>query len=248
MASSIFFRTSLAAIMALVSFANSNPVSYAQVTGGERTTMSLIDQAIRTGDFGRAAALLQKPAESGNSEAQYRLGSLYRSGRGVSQDEALAFKWMKAAAERNHANAQFNLAKMYLAGRGAAPDANQAKSWLQKAASHGNDEAAKLLAELSTRRTIESGASNSTPSPVPPGTRNAGKVEILPQRGPPAARQADRAEILDAAWRGQTDVVKKLIASGVGIAATDDDGNTALSLAALSGKLQTVDTDYRVSR
>jgi TPR repeat protein len=79
--------------------------SFAQATSGENATMSPVDQAVRTGDFGRAATLLRKLADAGNPEAQYRLASLYRTGRGVPQDDLLAFKWMKAAAERNHGSA-----------------------------------------------------------------------------------------------------------------------------------------------
>src|SRR6516162_8772412 len=147
MASHKLPRWLLLATIAPVAVVAGSAVSFAQATSDKGATMNAIDQAVRTGEFSRAATLLQKAAESGDAEAQYQLASLYRTGRGVPQDELLAFKWMKAAAEKNHKNAQFNLAKMYLAGRGAASDINQAKVWLQKSASHGNDEAAKLLAE-----------------------------------------------------------------------------------------------------
>ena len=95
-----------------------SPASFAQVTSDDTAIMNTIDRAIRTAEYAGAAIVLSKFAESRNSEAQYRLGSLYRIGRGVPQDDLLAFKWMKAAAEQNHANAQFNLAKT---------------SWIQKA-------------------------------------------------------------------------------------------------------------------
>src|SRR5215510_13474653 len=113
-------------------------VSFAQAPSDNSATIGAIDQAVRTGDFSRAATLLRKAAESGNAEAQYRLASIYRSGRGVPQDELLAFKWMKAAAEQNHRSAQFNVANMYLAGRGVASDMGLATVWLKKAASHGH--------------------------------------------------------------------------------------------------------------
>src|SRR5215471_2369657 len=135
-------RWLLFAAVAVPAVVAGSTVLFAQAASGESATMNVIDQAVRTGDFNRAAALLGKAAESGNAEAQYRLASLYRSGRGVPQDEPLAFKWMKAAAERNHVNAQFNLATMYLAGRGVAADISQATVWLKKAASRGHDEAA----------------------------------------------------------------------------------------------------------
>ena len=47
-----------------------------------------INSAVRAGQFDRAAAILRRAAEAGNAEAQYELASLYRSGRGVPQDDA----------------------------------------------------------------------------------------------------------------------------------------------------------------
>src|SRR6266436_4388709 len=169
--------------------------SFAQVTSDETVIMNTIDHAVRTREFDRAATVLRKFAESGNSEAQYRLASLYRIGRGVSQDDLLAFKWMKAAAEQNHANAQFNLARMYLAGRGAAPDVGSAKVWLRKAAAQQYDEATKLLVEISARRTVEANANEAPPRPT--------RIETSLQRGLATAPRNAAAEILDAAWRGQ---------------------------------------------
>ena len=53
-------------------------------------------------------------------EAIYQLASLYRVGRGVTQDDKQAFTWMRSAAEKGHLKAQYNVGKMYLAGRGTA--------------------------------------------------------------------------------------------------------------------------------
>src|SRR5258708_36649669 len=100
---------------------------------------------------------------SGKGQPTIWVASLYRIGRGVPQDDLLAFKWMKAAAEQNHASAQFNLARMYLAGRGAAPDVGSAKVWLRRAADQQYDEAAKLLAEISGRRTVEANPNEAAP-------------------------------------------------------------------------------------
>ena len=214
--------------------------SFAETTGGENAAMSPVDDAVRTGDFGRAATLLRKLAEAGNSEAQYRLASLYRTGRGVAQDDMLAFKWMKAAAERNHTNAQFNLAKMYLAGRGVTADAAVAKVWLQKAASRGNDDAAKLLAEGPARHQTEPAAPDSTQPLVPEPSRAPQKAGVSSQSGPAKDPRNQRTELLEAAQRGQTDALKKLMLAGASVSDRDDDGNTALSLAASAGRIDAV--------
>ena len=74
-----------------------------------RIVLVPVDQIVRAQDYDRAAAMLRKMAEQGNAEAQHRLAALYRIGRGVPQDDALAFKWMKAAADQGHVTAQFRL-------------------------------------------------------------------------------------------------------------------------------------------
>jgi TPR repeat protein len=225
-------RWLLVATVVLPAVVAGSAASFAQATSGESVAMSPVDQAVRTGDFGRAATLLRKLADAGNPEAQYRLASLYRTGRGVPQDDLLAFKWMKAAAEQNHGSAQFNLAKMYLSGRGVALDAAVAKVWLQKAASRGNDEAAKLLTEISAQRRIEPSAPKSIQAPSNGVARAPGKTETSSQPGSPKVSGDEREGVLEAAARGQTDALRKLISSGASISAKDDDGNTALLLAA----------------
>src|SRR5262245_9564609 len=106
----------------------------------QQSATAAADAALRAGAFDRAANLLQQQAKAGDAEAQYKLASLYRLGRGVEQDEAAAFRWMKLAAGQGHADAQLNLARMYLAGRGVAVDVAQARLWLAKAAAGGRGE------------------------------------------------------------------------------------------------------------
>src|SRR5260370_40774639 len=126
-------RWLLHAAAAFAAIVAGSATSCAQATGDEPVVMNAIDQAVRTGEFGRAAAVLRKFAESGNAEAQYRLASLYPIGRGAPPGGLSAFRWMEAAAEKNHANAPFNPAKMYLAGCRTADDVRSAKRWRQTA-------------------------------------------------------------------------------------------------------------------
>ena len=95
--------------------------------------------------------MLEPPARAGDREAQYRLGSLYRSGLGTRADDALAFKWMKQSAEKGHANAQYNLASMYLAGRGTSSDLDTAREWLRRSAAAGYQPAERLLGDIANR-------------------------------------------------------------------------------------------------
>src|SRR5262245_11876098 len=230
----------LTAAISLAAFTDGTVVSRAQ-GGGDSATTSAIDSAVRTGNFSQAASLLEKDAKAGNPEAQYQLASLYRSGRGVPQDDGLAFKWMKASADQGHKKAQFNLANMYLAGRGVARDVNHARTLLSKAAAQGHDEAAKLLATIASQRPTASTAPGSTTTAAkePSGSQSSTK-RPAPVPTQPATRNG-RPAILDAAWRGQDDAIRHLISTGADVMVRDDDGNTALALAAAAGKIAAVD-------
>ena len=105
------------------------------------------DAALRSGDFARAAKELAISANAGDPEAQFRLAGLYRSGRGVAQDDASAFKWIRAAAVQGHLEAQVQLGVLYQTGRGVGRDDKEARLWLAKAAERGSELAAKLLAK-----------------------------------------------------------------------------------------------------
>ena len=55
-------------------------------------------------------------AEQGDADAQYNLGAMYVTGRGVPQDDAEALRWYRLAAEQGNARAQLNLGVMYDTG------------------------------------------------------------------------------------------------------------------------------------
>ncbi len=62
--------------------------------------------ALEQGDFATAARHLQTAAQQGDPLAQYWLGRLYRSGRGVPQNAAAAHRWFAQAAAQGLAIAQ----------------------------------------------------------------------------------------------------------------------------------------------
>ena len=47
------------------------------------------------------------------TSAQFNLGAMYGTGRGVPQDDAEAVRWYRLAAEQGNADAQFNLGVVY---------------------------------------------------------------------------------------------------------------------------------------
>jgi TPR repeat protein len=71
----------------------------------------------------------------------FNLGVMYRSGRGVAQDDAQAAVWYRKAADEEHVDAMFNLGRMYSTGRGVARDDAQAAVWYREAAEQGHSSA-----------------------------------------------------------------------------------------------------------
>ena len=64
---------------------------------------------------------LQKTLQSarqGNAAAQFNLGLMYDSGRGVRQDYTKAVQWYRKAAEQGNVEAQHNLGAVYVNGQG----------------------------------------------------------------------------------------------------------------------------------
>jgi TPR repeat protein len=80
---------------------------------------------------------LVKKAESGDAEAQNRLGFCYAKGEGLLKDDVLAVSWYRKAAEQGYAKAQFNLGVCYSKGRGVPLDAVEAVRWYRKSVEQG---------------------------------------------------------------------------------------------------------------
>jgi|GEM_PF-3800275 len=94
--------------------------------------------------------LLQR-AESGEAEAQNKLGTLYYNGQGIAKDLKKAFEWYKKAALQGLSNAQYNLGAMYFDGEGTPQDKTKALEWLEKAAAQGVTESKYYLDQLHSK-------------------------------------------------------------------------------------------------
>ena len=79
-------------------------------------------------------------AQDGDADAMSRLGVMYHSGEGVTQDYTEAVKWNRKAAELGHAGAMFNLGGAYASGEGVTQDYTEAVKWYRKAADLGDAE------------------------------------------------------------------------------------------------------------
>ena len=78
----------------------------------------------------------QKLAIAGNAHAQYRLATMYESGRGVSKDNELAMKWYKKSSLNKHSAAKRQLVYIDIKNTGFKP---HHKTWLTNVYSDGEN-------------------------------------------------------------------------------------------------------------
>ena len=81
---------------------------------------------------------IRAKAESGDAQAQMKLGSIYARGQGVKQSYAEAAKWYRKAADQGHARAQTALGELYEAGQGVPCDEAEAARWYRRGAEQGD--------------------------------------------------------------------------------------------------------------
>lgn len=109
-------------------------------------------RSLEAGQLVDAARRYTTLAEAGNAEAQFRLGLMYFTGRGVPENEKRAYDLLLKAANQGHQPAMLQLANVLTFGQQipsliSDPDAEAAK-WYFQAASAGNAEAQYSLGVL----------------------------------------------------------------------------------------------------
>ena len=103
---------------------------------GEKAAEDTLESLINSGSANATLENLIKMANSGEVEAQNKLGNMYYKGEGVSQDYQKAIEWYKKAALRGHAKAQYNLGILYNGGK-IIHDNKAAIECYEKAAKQG---------------------------------------------------------------------------------------------------------------
>ncbi len=99
-------------------------------------------QAYKAEDFVKAHELLKKSAESGNADAQYQMGTLYRKGQGVTKDNEKAAYWYGKAAKQGLTNAQDDLGNLYDESKeGLKKNADKAGTWIENTTTEGLNQA-----------------------------------------------------------------------------------------------------------
>ena len=84
---------------------------------------------------------LKVAARQGDIEAQYILGNLYYSGRGVEQSYVKAKHYFELAADHGHSNSQSHLGYLYYYGEGVVQDYDKAIYYYELAAEQGHSDA-----------------------------------------------------------------------------------------------------------
>ncbi len=107
--------------------------------------------AYNQGDYVTALEEWKPLAEMGNPAAQYKLGYMYKTGKGIPLDYGGAVIWYHLAAIQGNASAQSNLGFMYKTGKGVPQDFLQAYMWYELADINGHKDAGKWLHNVSRK-------------------------------------------------------------------------------------------------
>jgi len=112
--------------------------------------------AMNTMEFKRALETLKPLADKGDPNAQFNLGAMYASGRGVQSDPREAVRLYRLAAAKNHLGAMNNLAYMLKTGSGTAKDEREALKWYEQIAASPRDDPGALALKNLAAKNIES--------------------------------------------------------------------------------------------
>lgn len=88
---------------------------------------------------------LEVSAQSGDPDAQFKLGNAYLNGDGFSKNIKKALFWLTSAGRNQHGPAQLSIGIVYFYGWGVTADPLSAKYWLILAAQNGMQKAQYYL-------------------------------------------------------------------------------------------------------
>jgi TPR repeat protein len=96
-------------------------------------------------NYEEAVKWYRKAAEQGHANAQFYLGVLYHTGRGVEQNYEEAIKWLRKATAQDFGPAQYLMGHLYRDGNGVEKNYEEAVKWYRKAAEQGSEYAQNQL-------------------------------------------------------------------------------------------------------
>lgn len=89
-----------------------------------------------------------KLAEQGNSEAQYKVGEMYETGKGADKDLGQARDWYTKAAKQGHKKAEYKLLYLDISSNGLTDTSKNQLSALRTEANSGNADAMYFLGKM----------------------------------------------------------------------------------------------------
>ena len=89
-----------------------------------------------------------KLAEQGNPEAQYKVGEMYETGKGVQRDRAVALSWFEKAAAQNHKKAGYKLLYLDIKSNGLNDYTKTQLGVLRQESASGNSDAQYYLGKM----------------------------------------------------------------------------------------------------
>ncbi len=98
---------------------------------GYREALTLLSQR-GSDSLKKAPKLLKKLAVAGHARSQNTLGTLYRYGIGVIENDKQAVRWFTEAANQSYPSAMLSLAESYMEGLGTDKDYSQARALLER--------------------------------------------------------------------------------------------------------------------
>lgn len=192
--------------------------------------------AVRDRDYSRAASIWTKLASGDDAEAQYRLATLSRTGRGLPRSHDESFRWMARAAEREHPAAQYELSRYYQNGWGTQINLAESRKWLARAAQSGHEGAAASLREDHPTPERLGDTANDPTERLAQGVR-LGERSIIRQAlaegaDPNTRNRQEWPLLLSAVQRRDASIAAALLHAGADPGATGPGGETALHLLA----------------
>jgi serine/threonine protein kinase len=109
----------------------------AEVKPSAASLLEAAGRADARGDYEAASRIYKSLADTGNPQAQVKLGEMYEKGHGFAQNEATAASWYRKAANQGDGAAEYKLGDMHASGRGVPQNYNQAYIWYSLALRSG---------------------------------------------------------------------------------------------------------------
>ncbi|MBT5033362.1 MAG: sel1 repeat family protein [Rhodospirillales bacterium] len=130
----------------LGSFIGSDTALAAEPSAAAKAAFEQGEKFAKEKSLKKAAASYTKAAKQGHSEAQYKLGQYYRSGRGgLKKDATKALGWFEKSAAQGFVRAMLQCGGHYYRGAGAAKDYKKSLGYYKKAAKKGEKYAAYMI-------------------------------------------------------------------------------------------------------